>query len=322
MNLNDTSKKNVEISKFQKVLQLLIVILFVPVLLISVFSIYIYSSTKSNSGLPSGFGLHVVEVPEEIDAFNAGQIIVVKDADTSSIKVNDYVAFYVASEEPDASGSLVAFKKVLEIIEDNGLKRFRFANEMYYQIEGAIIGVYSGSSAFTIGLLTFFSSNLVIIFMALVPLLFILILLGLYIIEQFSVTRLNKDIKLALSKAESAGFDTNIGANYEIEKNAEIAQKSPSENDPITAPKVALPPKKAPVAHVKARIPQKAPVNIQSVQENVLKPEQPKSAETVKPTSPPLPPKKHPKQELPQKASPALPPKKAPATQLPPKKDK
>ena len=130
MNPKDIAKKNVEISKFQKIVQFLIAVLFVPILLVSAFSIYIYSSTKSNSDLPSGFGFHVMEVPEDIDEFASGQKVVVKDIDTKTIAVNDYVAFYVASEEPTEEGSKIAFKKVLEVIEDSGLRSFRFANEM------------------------------------------------------------------------------------------------------------------------------------------------------------------------------------------------
>ena len=296
MNINTSNVKNAEVSKFLRVVQMLITILFVPIMLISVFSIYIYSSTKSSSSLPSGFGLHVVVVPEEIDLFSAGQKVIVKEVETSVIEVNDYIAFFVATEEPTENGSEIAFKKVLEIIEDEGVRRFRFANEMYYQSENAVIGIYNGESAFVIGFLTFFASDIVVVLLALIPLLVLLILLGLYIIEQFSVTRLNKDIKLALSKAESAGFDTNI------EEYTKLEQSSDEKDNQTHLP---LPPKKAPVAHIKSKMPpRKAPLWSSFNQKETLS-EKPTEKEDVS-SVPNIP---------------AFPPKKAPNSTLPPKKE-
>lgn len=312
MNINTSDIKGAEISRFQKMVQTLIIVMFVPIMLVSVFSIYIYSSTKSNSSLPSGFGLHIVTIPEEIDLFSAGQKVVVKEVDTANINVNDYVAFFVATEDPSETGSEIAFKKVLEIIEDNGVRRFRFANEMYYQIENAVVGRYYNESAITISILTFFSTDLVVILMALIPLLILLVLLGLYIIEQFSVTRLNKDIKLALSKAESAGFDTNIG---EVNRFEEVDEKQNVFS--------SLQPKKASVAHINAKVPpRKAPnseakSNLETVDEPITKEEI-----EIMPKTPVLPPKKAPNSTLPPKKAQkdSLPPKKTPSATLPPKK--
>lgn len=313
MNINTSNVKNAEISKFQKIVQMLIIIMFVPIMLISVFSIYVYSSTKSSSSLPSGFGLHVITVPEEIDLFSAGQKIVVKEVDTSNIKINDYIAFFVATEEPTETGSEIAFKKVLEIIEDGGIRRFRFANEMYYQIENAVIGIYHNESAFIIGILSFFSADLVVVLMALIPLLTLLILLGLYIIEQFSVTRLNKDIKLALAKAESAGFDTNINDFANLEPLGKVEEKESV---------LPLLSKKAQIAHIKAKMPpRKAPVNMNLINEETIAQKTIAKEDVAKVPNTVLPAKKAPNTNLPPKKAPILPPKKAPNGKLPPKKE-
>lgn len=218
--------KKRSVSKFQHLIEVLIAIFIIPVLMVSLFSIYVHTQTKKNSMLPSGFNKTVITVQENFDDFLQGQKVIVSKIAPEQIMEGNYVAFYVASEEPNQNGgSAVAFKKVRVIQAIDGKLNFGFTDEEYFQIEDSIIGLYDASSSWMIDVLTFFSTQTVLILAGLLPLIVLLLLLGMNIVEHKNAQKVNEEIDTAILKASQSGFDTTEftkAKNDDIEPKIEI----------------------------------------------------------------------------------------------------
>lgn len=260
MKTNENVRRGTEISVVQRIMQVLVIVFFIPVLIVSSLSIYIFSSTKLNSGLPSGFGKTVVTLKSDLDDFKNGQKVLVTYVSVDQIAEGDYVAFYVPEEnQPSTENADVMFDKVTNIVEQDGKKNFGFSSQQYYIIDDAVIGIYEGESPFLTGVLQFFSSQTEMIFLGLLPLFLLLVALAIDIIEQFSYRRMNKEIDNAIMKANQAGFDTGYETNpmpkivpvkvETVSENQTMARPSlpPRREENVTPIKPALPPKKAPV---------------------------------------------------------------------------
>lgn len=291
MKTNNSNKRG-EVSSTARVLGILVSIFFIPVLLISSFSIYVLFSSKTNSEIPSAFGYSVVTVNEAVGDFEQGQTVLVKKVPIQEIRKEQFVAYVVPTEEqPENPDEIeVVFKEVLDIStdEETGDLYFSFAAQTYATVEDAIIGVYDQTNPEAlIGILKFFSVQSNVLLFGLSPLFILLVVLGLQIVEQLSIIKTNKEIDNALIKANQAGFETGAGNKPEEEivqeeqkgiepkafKTAPKAKKPKAAPMPPKAPEKPMGPPKAP----QRKAPPKAPA----------KPMGPPKA----PGKPPMPPK-------------------------------
>lgn len=147
----------------------------ITILLIMLFAVYallsvVISKFTGNQPRIFGYSLHVVVTDSMTPAIEAGDFILAKKTDKSSVAAGDYIIF--VSPDPSLAGMLIVHC-VTEVYDEGGEIFFRTSgikegiSPDEYPV-GEIIGVYAGKSAFMGKVVTFFSKLQNLLFIAVI----------------------------------------------------------------------------------------------------------------------------------------------------------